>query len=76
MLLQVGHPALRAMFGTTCLEAGIDVRTVAELPGHKDHGALPSKTYSHVRPEHEREMGARVKFGMPASPSAPTPAAT
>jgi hypothetical protein len=28
------------------------------------------KTYSHVRPEHEREMVAKVTFGMPASPSA------
>lgn len=64
------HHALRAMFGTTCLETGIDVRTVAEWLGHKDHGALLLKTYSHVRAEHEREMVAKVKFGMPTSPSA------
>ena len=57
------HHALRAMFGTTCLEAGIDVRTVAEWLGHKDHGALLLKTYSHVRAEHEREMIAKVSFG-------------
>ena len=67
------HHALRAMFGTTCLEAGIDVRTVAQWLGHKDNGALLLKTYSHVRAEHEREMVAKVKFGMP---SGPTPAAT
>ncbi len=70
------HHALRAMFGTTCLEAGIDVRTVAEWLGHRDHGALLLKTYSHVRPEHVREMVAKVSFGMPASPSATTPAGT
>ncbi|MCC6355254.1 MAG: hypothetical protein IT577_15285 [Verrucomicrobiae bacterium] len=44
--------------------------------GHKDHGALLLKTYSHVRYEHEREMVGRVKFGMPASPSATTPDGT
>ncbi|MCC6355704.1 MAG: hypothetical protein IT577_17585 [Verrucomicrobiae bacterium] len=38
-------------------------------------GAL-LKTYSHVRADHEREMVAKVKFGMPASASAPPPAAT
>lgn len=57
-------------------EAGIDVRTVAEWLGHKDHGALLLKTYSHVRAEHEREMVAKVSFGMPGPPSAPTRAAT
>ncbi len=57
------HHALRAMFGTTCLEASIDVRTVAEWLGHKDHGALLLKTYSHVRAQHEREMIAKVNFG-------------
>lgn len=39
------HRALRAMFGTTCLEAGIDVRTVAEWMGHKDHGALLARKF-------------------------------
>ncbi len=47
-------------------EADIDVRTVAEWMGHRDHGALLLKTYSHVRPEHVREMVGRVRFG--ASP--------
>lgn len=65
-----------APFTTTCLEAGIDVRTVAEWLGHKDHGALLLKTYSHVRPEHEREMVAKVTFGMTVPPSVPSPAAT
>ncbi|MCC6355703.1 MAG: tyrosine-type recombinase/integrase [Verrucomicrobiae bacterium] len=37
------HHAQRAIFGTTCLEAGIDVRTVAEWLGHKDHGARCSR---------------------------------
>ena len=44
-------------------------RTEAEWLGHRDHGALLLKTYSHVRPEHVREMVAKVSFGMPASPN-------
>lgn len=48
------------------------LRTVAEWPGHRDHGALLLKTYSYVRAEHEREMVARVRFGMPTSPSGTT----
>ena len=68
--------SLHAMFGSTCLEAGIDLRTVARWLGHKDHGALLPKAYSHVRAEHDREMVGRVRFGMPVSPSATTPAAT
>jgi integrase len=47
---------LRHLFGTACLEAGVDVRTVASWLGHKDHGALLLKIYSHVRPAHEAEM--------------------
>lgn len=42
---------------------GSAVRTVAEWMGHRDHGALLLKTYSHVRPEHVREMVGRVRFG-------------
>lgn len=48
--------ALRHLFGTACLEAGVDVRTVAAWLGHKDNGALLLKIYSHVREEHEAEM--------------------
>jgi Phage integrase family len=32
--------ALRHLFGTACLEAGVDVRTVAGWLGHKDNGSL------------------------------------
>lgn len=54
--------ALRHLFGTACLEAGVDVRTVAQWLGHKDNGALLLKVYSHLRPEHEAEMIAKVRF--------------
>ena len=64
------------MTGQCVREAGIDVRTVAEWLGHKDLGALLLRTYSHVRAEHEREMVAKVSFGMTASPSGITRSAT
>jgi integrase len=59
--------ALRHLFGTACLEAGVDVRTVAGWLGHKDNGALLLKVYSHVRQQHEAEMIRKVRF-------APSPA--
>jgi integrase len=55
--------ALRHLFGTSCLEAGVDVRTIAEWLGHKDKGALLLKVYSHVRPHHETEMAKKVRIG-------------
>ena len=60
--------ALRHLFGNACLEAGVDVRTVAGGLGHKDNGALRLKVYSHVRQEHEAEMIRKVRFA-PVDPS-------
>lgn len=57
--------ALRHLFGTACLEAGVDVRTVASWLGHKDHGALLLKIYSHVRSDHETEMAQKVRLSPP-----------
>jgi len=54
--------ALRHLFGTACLEAGVDVRTVAGWLGHKDNGSLLLKVYSHVRQQHESEMIRKVRF--------------
>ena len=54
--------ALRHLFGTACLEAGVDIRTVAGWLGHKDNGALLLKVYSHVRQQHETEMIRKVRF--------------
>jgi integrase len=59
--------ALRHLFGTACLEAGVDVRTVAGWLGHKDNGALLLKVYSHVRAQHEAEMIRKVRFAPLAS---------
>ncbi len=54
--------ALRHLFGTACLEAGVDVRTVAGWLGHKDNGALLLNVYSHIRDQHETEMIRKVRF--------------
>jgi len=59
--------ALRHLFGTACLEAGVDVRTAAGWLGHKDNGALLLKVYSHVREQHEADMIRKVRFA-PAPP--------
>jgi integrase len=56
---------LRHLFGTTCLEAGIDVRTVAAWLGHKDNGALLLKIYAHIRSQHETQMIQKVRFSPP-----------
>ena len=61
--------ALRHLFGTACLEAGVDVRTVAGWLGHKDNGALLLKVYSHVRQQHESQMIRKVRFA-PLTPRA------
>ena len=65
--------ALRHLFGTACLEAGVDVRTVAGWLGHKDNGALLLKVYSHVRAQHEAEMIRKVRFA-PVASAAPAAA--
>ncbi len=53
---------LRHLFGTVCMEAGVDVRTVAKWMGHKDNGALLLKIYALVRGDHETAMAKKVIF--------------
>jgi integrase len=64
---QFSHRSLRRMFITRCLEKGIDVKLIANWQGHKDQGVLILQTYSHVRPEHERHMAARLTTEEPAN---------
>lgn len=56
------HHDLRHLFATRCIEAGVDIPTVARWLGHKDGGALAMKTYGHLRNEHSRAMAERVRF--------------
>jgi integrase len=50
------HRALRRMFIVRCIEAGIDVKVIAEWQGHRDGGRLILSTYSHVRRPHSDAM--------------------
>jgi integrase len=67
------HHDLRHLFATTCIEAGIDIPTVARLLGHKDGGALAMKTYGHLRDEHAQRMIQKVRFAAPESKAVRTP---
>ena len=43
---------LRHLFATRCIEAGVDIPTIAHWLGHKDGGALAAKTYGHIIEKH------------------------
>ena len=56
------HHDLRDCFATSCIEAGVDIPTVAAWLGHADGGALLMKVYSHHRREHSAAQMAKVNF--------------
>ena len=41
---------------------GVDIPTVSRWLGHKDGGALPMKTYGHLRCEHSIAQAQKVSF--------------
>lgn len=57
------HHDLRDFFATTCIEAGVDVPTVAAWLGHADGGALLMRVYQHHRRPHSLAQAARVQIG-------------
>ncbi len=59
---RITHHDLRHLFATRCIEAGVDIPTIARWLGHKDGGALLMKTYGHLRDEHSQSMAAKVTF--------------
>ena len=54
-----GFHALRHTFATRALEIGVDVKTLAEILGHKNASVTLAR-YAHSLPEHKREMMNRL----------------
>jgi len=61
-IARIVHHDLRHLFATICIESGIDIPTVSRWLGHKDGGALATKTYGHLRREHSIAQAQRVSF--------------
>jgi len=59
----------RHFFATTCIEAGVDIPTVARWLGHKDGGVLAMRVYGHLRQEHSFRQIKLVNFGLESSPT-------
>lgn len=52
---------LRHIFATRCIEAGVDVPTLASWLGHRDGGVLAMQVYGHLCKKHSTAMAGRVK---------------
>jgi integrase len=52
---------LRHIFATRCIEAGVDLPTLASWLGHKDGGVLCAQVYGHLCQKHSTAMAGRVK---------------
>lgn len=52
---------LRHIFATRCIEAGVDLPTLAAWLGHKDGGVLCAQVYGHLCQKHSTAMAGRVK---------------
>jgi len=52
---------LRHIFATRCIEAGVDLPTLASWLGHKDNGELCARVYGHLCKKHSSAMAKKVK---------------
>jgi integrase len=52
---------LRHVFATRCIEAGVDLPTLAAWLGHKDGGVLAVQVYGHLCKKHSTKMAQGVK---------------
>jgi integrase len=52
---------LRHIFATRCIEAGVDLPTLADWLGHQDGGVLCAQVYGHLCKKHSTAMAGRVK---------------
>jgi integrase len=59
----ISHHDFRHLFATNCIEAVVDIPTVAGWLGHKDKGALAMRVYGHLRNEHSQAAAKKVTFG-------------
>jgi integrase len=60
---RINHHAFRHFFATRCIEAGVDIPTVARWLGHSDGGVLAMKVYGHLRDNHSQEMALKIQRG-------------
>ncbi len=58
----LSHHDFRHLFATRCVQAGVDLPTLARWLGHRDGGALLGKTYYHLADEHSRKMAGKVQI--------------
>jgi integrase len=65
---RITHHDLRHLFATRCIEAGVDIPTVARWLGHVDGGALAMRVYGHLRRTHSQQQAQLVTFGTSALP--------
>lgn len=61
-IARLTHHDLRDAFATTCIEAGVDIPTLARWLGHSDGGALAMKVYGHLRKDHSMKQMNKVQF--------------
>jgi len=52
---------LRHIFATRCIEANVDLPTLAGWLGHKDGGVLCAKVYGHLCKKHSSKMARKVR---------------
>lgn len=65
--LRLKRPHLRVhdcrhIFATRCIEAGVDLPTIAAWLGHKDGGVLAAKTYGHIIEKHSEKQIKEVSI--------------
>jgi len=58
----LSHHDLRHIFATRCIEAGVDIPTLASWLGHKDGGRTCMMIYGHLRQTHSQAQAATMKF--------------
>ena len=57
------HHDLRHYFVSRCVQAKVDVLTLAKWIGHRDNGRLLLRVYAHLDVEHAKAEAAKVSFG-------------